>query len=51
MVQVAVGGRGQLERAEADVVEGFVVDTERLVCVLYQLVDRQGGVVGLNDCV
>ena len=45
VVEVAVGGGGQLQRAEADVVQSLVVDAERLVRVLDQLVDRQGGVV------
>ena len=48
MVEVAVGGRRQLERAEADVVQGLVVDAERLVRVLDQLVDGQRGVVRLH---
>jgi len=39
MVQVAVRWRLQFERAEADVVESLVVDTERLVRVLNQLMD------------
>ena len=33
---------------ETDVVERLVVDAEGLVGVLHQLVDRQGGVVGLH---
>ena len=48
VVEVAVGGRGQLERAEADVVERLVVDAEGLVRVLQELVHRQRGVVGLH---
>ena len=34
VVEVAIGGSGQLQRAEADVVQSLVVDAERLVCVL-----------------
>ena len=49
MVQVAVGGGGELQGAEADIVEGLVVDDHALVGVLDQLVDREGGVVGLDD--
>ena len=37
MVEVAVGGRGQFERAEADVIQSLVVNTERLIRVLDQL--------------
>ena len=49
MVEVTVGGVGQFESAEADVVEGLVVDAEGLVGVLDELVDGEGGVVGLDD--
>ena len=48
MVEVAIGGGGQLQGAEADVVEGLVVDAEGLVCVLDKLVDGEGGVVRLD---
>lgn len=47
VVEVPVGGRGELQRAEANVVEGFVVDAEGFVRVLQELVDRQGGIVRL----
>ena len=49
VVEVAVSGGGQLERAEADVVQGLVVHDHALVGVLHELVDGQGGVVGLDD--
>ena len=49
MVQVSVCWGGQLQSPEADVVESLVVDAKRFVCVLDQLMDGQGGVVGLND--
>ena len=45
MVEVPVGGGGQLQGAEADVIEGLVVNAESLVCVLDKLVDGQGCVV------
>ena len=51
VVEVAIGGGGQLQGAEADVVEGLVVDAERLVGVLDELVDGEGGVVRLHHCV
>lgn len=37
MVEVTVGGCGQFEGSEADVVQSLVVDTVSLVCVLDQL--------------
>ena len=39
MVQVPVGRGGQLEGPEADIVESLVVYGERLVSVLYKLVE------------
>ena len=51
MVEVTVGGGGQFESTEADVVESLVVDAVSLVCVLHQLMHREGGVIWLHDCV
>ena len=51
MVQVTVSGCGQLQGTEADVIESLVVNAERFVGVLHQLMDGQGGVVGLDDSV
>ena len=51
VVEVAVGGGGQLQGAEADVVQRLVVNAECLVSVLNQLVDGEGGVVGFHHCV
>jgi hypothetical protein len=49
VVQVTVGGVVQLESPHADVVESLVVNAEGLVGVLDQLVDGEGGVVGLDN--
>lgn len=49
VVEITIGGGGELEGSEADVIEGFVVNDHALVGVLDQLMDGQGGVVGLND--
>ena len=49
VVQVGVPWASHLESSEADVVEGFVVDTKGLVRVLDELVDGKGGVVWLDD--
>ena len=48
VVQVSVGGSGQLQGAEADIVQSLVIQSEALIGVLHQLVHRQGGVVGLH---
>ena len=49
MVEVTVRGRREFERTEADVVERLVVNAERLVRVLDELVNGEGRVVRLND--
>lgn len=49
--EVPVGGHSQLEGAEADVIDGLVVDARGLIGVLHQLVDEQHGTVGLHYCV
>ena len=49
VVEVAIRRGGELEGAEADVVEGLVVEGEALVGVLDQLVHGEGGVVRLDD--
>mmetsp|Transcript_41446 Transcript_41446/g.81748 ORF Transcript_41446/g.81748 Transcript_41446/m.81748 type:complete len:302 (-) Transcript_41446:634-1539(-) len=51
VVQVSVGGGGELEGTEADVVKGLVIDDLDLIGVLDELMDRQSGVVGLDDSV
>ncbi len=49
VVQVTVGWGGELQGAEADIVQGLVIQSKALISVLDQLVDREGGVVRLND--
>ena len=51
MVKISIGGGGQLEGTEANVIKGLVVNTVGLVCVLYKLMYGQRGVVGLDNCV
>jgi len=48
VVEVAEARGGELERAEADVVERLVVEHHALVRVLHELVHGQRGVVGLH---
>lgn len=45
MVKITVCRVGQLKGPEANVIQGFIVDTEGLISVLYELMDGQGGVV------
>ena len=49
MVEITIGWSGQLEGSEADVVQGLVVDDLHLIGVLNELMNRQGGVVWLDD--
>lgn len=49
VVQVTIGGGGQLQSAEANIVQGLVVNAEGLVRVFHKLVHRQSGVVWFND--
>ena len=48
MVEIAVGGGGELQCPEADIVESLVIDTERFVRVLHKLVYGEGSIVGLE---
>ena len=49
MVEISVGGVHQFEGSKTDVVKGFIIDTEGFVGVLDELMNRQGGVVGLDN--
>ena len=49
MVEVTIGGGGQLEGSEADIVQSLVIDDHALVGVLNQLMHGESGVVRLND--
>lgn len=51
VVKIAVGGGGELQCAEADIVERFVVNAVGLIGVFYKLVNGEGGVVGLYNSV
>ena len=49
MVKITVGGGGELEGSEADIVKGFVINAHNFIGVFDELMDREGGVVGLDD--
>merc|ERR1719265_2473007 len=49
VVQVAVGWCGELQRAETDVIQSFIVQEEALIGVLDELVEGQHSVVWLDD--
>ena len=48
MVQITVRGRRQLQGTEADIIQSLVIDAERLIGVLNELVHGQGSVVRLD---
>ena len=51
MVKVTIGGGSELKGAEANVVEGLVINAVGLVGVFDKLMDGEGGVVGFDNSV
>merc|ERR1719440_801798 len=51
MVEVAVCRGRQLQRSEAYVIQCFVVEAEREVRILHQLVDGERAIIRFHDCV
>ena len=49
MVKITVGWGGELEGSEADIIKGLVINAHNLIGVFDELMDREGGVVWLND--
>merc|ERR1711975_104216 len=49
MVKITIGRGGELEGSEADIVKGLVINAHNLIGVFDELMDREGGVVWLND--
>ncbi len=48
MIEIPISWCGELERAEADIVQRLVIDAVRFVSVFHQLMHRERGVVGLH---
>ncbi len=51
MVQIAVGGCGEFQGSEADIVKSFVINDHAFISIFDELMNRKGGVVGLNDSI
>lgn len=51
MVKITISGGGELEGSEADIVKSFVINDHAFIGVFDELMDGEGSVVGLNDCV
>jgi hypothetical protein len=49
VIQVSVGGGGELQGSEADIIQGLVINTESLVTVFNKLMDREGSIVRLDN--
>jgi hypothetical protein len=49
MIEISISRIGKLESAEADIVEGLIINAECLVGVLDELMHRKGGIVRLDD--
>merc|ERR1711937_895060 len=49
VAQVTIGWCGQLKGPETDIVQGLIVKQHTFICILHQLMERQYGIVGLND--
>ena len=48
VIKIAVGRGSDFQRAEVDVIKCFVVDAERFIRVLNQLMDGKRGVIWLS---
>merc|ERR1719213_1438500 len=49
MVKITIGWGGELEGSEADIIKGFVINAHNFIGVFDKLMDREGGVVWLNN--
>ena len=49
MVQITICWGSELKGSEADVVQGFIIDTISFIRVFNQLMDGEGGIVRLDD--
>ena len=49
MVEVSIGGWGEFQCTEADVIEGFIIDAEGLVSIFNQLMHWESCIVRLNN--
>jgi hypothetical protein len=51
VVKVAISWSGELQGAEVDVVKCFVINAERFIRVLHELMNGKGGVIRLNTAI
>jgi len=51
MVKITISGGSELEGSEADIVKSLVINDHTFIGVFDELMDGEGSVVRLNDCV
>lgn len=51
MIKISIGRSGKFESTETDIIKCLVIDAEGFICVLNQLMNREGGIVRLNHSV
>ena len=49
MVKITIGGGGEFEGAEADIVQSLVIDTVSLIGILNELMNGEGSIVRLKQ--
>ena len=49
MVKITIGGGGELQCSETDIIKSFVINAHNLISIFDKLMDWEGSVVGLND--
>ena len=51
MVKITIGGSGELEGSETDIIKSLVINTHDFISVFYELMDGESGVVWLYDSI
>eukprot|EP00126_Sphaerothecum_destruens_P000258 Sdes_comp10306_c0_seq1m1941 len=51
MIQITIGGGGELQGSEANIIQGLVINAKGFIGVFDQLMDGKSCVVGFNDCI
>ena len=49
MIKISVGGGSKFQGSEADIIKSFVVNAVGFIGILNQLVNGEGGIVGLDN--
>ena len=49
MVKITIGWGSELKSSEADIIKSFIINAHNLFSIIDKMMDREGGVVWLND--